>query len=148
VNCTACGITLTPDAACPDTEYQFENALWICFHGGYAMFVDNLEATLPNNTDDRWLRNEDGTYITGTNDEGREIPIDNPNWQPTYIEPRTIYPPSDYEAVICHDCAHDLCHLVPWIEHLLIPYGSHSHRTAWKNAHPEHFGWDYNTAEQ
>lgn len=47
------------------------------------------------------------------------------------------------KAVICHECAHDLCDQIPWIGKLLNPYSSHSHKTEWKDAHPDHWGWDY-----
>jgi len=128
----------------PDTEYAFDNCLWICFHGGYGMFVDNLQATLPNNTEDRWVRGEDGEYKTRTSPNG-VTPIENRNWEPEYNEPRMMQPPADYECVICHDCAHALCAQVPWLERLLEPHRSHAHRTAWKEEHPEHYGWDYDT---
>lgn len=36
-----------------------------------------------------------------------------------------------YRAIICHECAHDLCDKVPWIGRLLDPSNSHSH-SAWK----------------
>lgn len=35
--CYACGKELEADH---DTDYQFDNALWIGFHGGYGMFTD------------------------------------------------------------------------------------------------------------
>lgn len=41
--CAACGLHLTPDHA--DTDYQFDNALWIHFHGGYGMFVESPDFT-------------------------------------------------------------------------------------------------------
>jgi hypothetical protein len=140
---------LVADAGAPDDPptYQFENALWIGFHGGYGMFVDNLEARLPTNTDERWLRNSDrigdfGMFDDYTLDaDGR--PIDDPDWQPRYREERVLPGQPDYETVICHDCAHELCEREPWLKELLRPYGSHAHRTAYHEAHPEHRGWDY-----
>jgi hypothetical protein len=160
--CSSCGTVLVPDNAVPDTKYQFENALWIGFYGGYGMFVDNLNAKLPNNTEDRWLRDEDGEYLVGTEcicvaqDATAPMqfhefkcpcrnPIDNPDWKPTYNEERILDQP-DYEAVLCHDCAHGLCEREPWLFKLINPHGSHAHRTAWKKAHPEHWGWDYDHA--
>ena len=43
-------------------------------------------------------------------------------------------------VVICHDCAHSLCATVPWIDKLLDPQESHSHRVGvdWTG----HTGWD------
>lgn len=121
--CVACGGELSPDNGSEPTSYQFENALWLGFHGGYGMFVDNLGATMPTNTDERWLRDDSGEYRLN---DGQ--PIVNPDWKPTYGEPRVLPGTPDYEAVICHECAHDLCEKVPWIKTLLDPDNSHSHR--------------------
>ena len=146
--------SLSPTTPAPTPTYQFDNALWIGFHGGYGMFVDNLDATHANNTEDRWLRDEDGEYLTepkgvraGSGPLTDRIvwgdrPIENPQWKPTYIEERILDQP-DYEAVLCHDCAHDMCAREPWLALLLNPHGSHAHKTEWKDAHPDHWGWDY-----
>lgn len=169
MKCYACQADLVPDDGAPDdpATYQFDNALWLGFHGGYAMFVDNLEARLPTNTEDRWLRDEDGEYLMGTKcicsvrdrvgaPQAANVgwkyhefecpcrnPIDNLDWEPEYREERVLPGQPDYEAVICHECAHELCATVPWVERLIRPHGSHAHKTAWKEAHPEHWGWDY-----
>ena len=159
-NCTRCGGELIPDDAMPDTPYAFDNALWIAFHGGYGMFVDNLEVRLPTNSEDRWLRDDDGEYLIGTDCicdvqdatvplEFHEFkcpcrnPIDNPDWQPEFTEDRILPGQPDYEAVLCHDCAHGLCEREPWLNKLIDPLRSHAHKTAYQNAHPDHFGWDY-----
>jgi hypothetical protein len=147
MKCYACGVKLVPDNACPDTQYAFDNALWIGLYGGYGMFVDNLEAKLPNNTEDRWLRDEEGEYITITRPDGQLIPIENPLWEPAYNEPRVLDQP-DYEAVICHECAHHLCDTVPWLGKLINPHNSHAHRINWKATHPEHYGWDYDRIDR
>ena len=126
------------------TEYQYEDALWIGFHGGYGMFVDNLEARLPVNTEDRWLRDpKTGEYLTVEDARGGVQPIDNNNWEPEYREERLLPGQPDYEAVICHDCAHKLCDDQPWIAKLLVPYTSHAHRQWYHDLHPDHRGWDY-----
>ena len=142
--CFACAAELTGDSfkGEPPT-YQFDNALWLALFGGYGMFVDNLEAKLPINTDDRWLRDDDGEYLT-IDHNGQVHPIDNPQWVPEFREQRTI-DGADYEAVICHECAHALFDAVPWLKRLIDPHNSHAHRTAWKDAHPDHYGWDYDT---
>jgi len=46
----------------------------------------------------------------------------------------------EYRAIICHECAHELCERVPWIGMLIDPYCSHSH----KQGHnwTKHWGWD------
>lgn len=100
-NCYACDKALEAD---DDTNYQFDNALWVHFEGGYGMFVDEPDQGL----------------VTG-------------------------YTPK-YRVVICHECAHALCKQVPWIERLIEPRSSHSHRTS---DHPRllaegHEGWDLN----
>lgn len=77
MNCLACKAELRPVDGGFETDYQFENALWIGFFGGYAMFVDGIET---------------------------EFGYANP----------TIAGAA-HDAVICHNCAHDLCVKVPWI---------------------------------
>lgn len=39
VHCADCGTALKPEFDY-DTEYQFDNALWVGFSGGYGMFID------------------------------------------------------------------------------------------------------------
>lgn len=41
--CYACEAELTPDGN-RDTDYQFNNALWVSLDGGYGMFVDDVES--------------------------------------------------------------------------------------------------------
>jgi hypothetical protein len=41
IHCSACGCRLA-SVGRQDTEYQFDNAIWISFSGGYGMFVDPL----------------------------------------------------------------------------------------------------------
>lgn len=142
VRCRACDTRLSPDTAAPDTTYAFDNALWIGFHGGYGMFVDNLEVKLPINTEDRWLRKPDGEYETVTDEFGGLHPVDNPDWKPEFREERVLDGHPDYEVVLCHDCAHALCEAVPWINKLIEPLRSHSHREEYMAAHPDHQGWD------
>lgn len=43
MNCYACDAELKPVFADLSTTYQFDNAMWIQIHGGYAMFTDNLD---------------------------------------------------------------------------------------------------------
>jgi hypothetical protein len=45
-----------------------------------------------------------------------------------------------YRVVICHDCAHQLCEKVPWLNRLIKPLDSHAHRVGrdWSG----HEGWD------
>ena len=104
-SCYACNVELTPDGN-RDTDYQFANALWVDFDGGYGMFVDDIDSERPSKH-------------TPYKDQKRD------------------------RAVICHDCAHELCATVPWIERLLNPHNSHSHKTSYHEEHPDHYGWDY-----
>ena len=41
--CYACSTKLTP-VFDEETTYQFDNALWLGFLGGYGMFTDNIRA--------------------------------------------------------------------------------------------------------
>ena len=171
MNCARCGAELTPDSFYRDRHeectYQFDNALWIGFHGGYGMFVDNVDAKFPTNTDERWIRNSDerdefGMYCDfklGTECKcnanpaspmeyhelkcPRRNPVDDPNYVPRFREERTLPGHPDYEAVICHDCAHELCDSEPWIGRLIRPFRSHAHKTEYMDQHPEHWGWDF-----
>ena len=100
--CVACGKNLRnvfssdPGGGLYDNRYQFEDSLWIGFHGGYGMFLDNFNATIAEN----------------------EFMAESPE-ELTYKEERLLPGQPDYEAVICHDCAHELCEKVPWIKSLL-----------------------------
>lgn len=46
----------------------------------------------------------------------------------------------DPSVIICHECAHELCEKVPWIECLLDPFNSHSH--SYDQDWSGHKGWD------
>lgn len=52
----------------------------------------------------------------------------------------------NYTLVFCHDCAHDACDKLPWLNALLKPADSHSHTQEYKESHPDHYGWDYDFA--
>ena len=96
--CTVCEKPLEP-LFDENTAYQFDNALWVGFFGGYSMFVDEI-----GEGDDR-------------------------------------LPGAPYAAaVLCHECAHDLCDQHPWISALVKPQTSHAHsyRKDWTG----HTGWD------
>jgi hypothetical protein len=47
-------------------------------------------------------------------------------------------------AVICHECAHELCEKIPWVDALLNPQRSHSHRSSVCESLilDGHDGWD------
>ena len=144
MNCFSCEAPLVMDPHCRG-DYQYDNALWIGFHGGYGMFVDNLDAIMPNNTEDRWLRDPDGEYTTIDGLDGRPHVIDDPDWIPTFNEPRVLPGTPDYEVVICHDCAHRLWAFM--FEKLIPAADTHAHREEWKKANPGHYGWDYEREE-
>lgn len=44
MKCYACEVELEPEGGFT-TDYQFDNALWIGFHGGYGMFIDTMQRT-------------------------------------------------------------------------------------------------------
>lgn len=104
MNCLSCGEELLPEIANSDTDYQFDNALWVGFFGGYGMFVDDIETEFGHT-------------------------------KPTLAG-------AAHEAVICHDCAHELCKNNPWINQLLKPTLSHAHKREFWEKHPYHEGWD------
>lgn len=51
-------------------------------------------------------------------------------------------------VVICHDCAHEACEKLPWLNRLIDPWASHSHKTSWVEKHPDHWGWDFSRNER
>jgi hypothetical protein len=104
--CIKCHIELV-SCGSPNDEpiYQFDNALWIGFFGGYGMFVDNMT-------------------------DFEETP------------PSKILKSADYEAVLCHECAHEFVDLNPWIKTLFHPLSTHSHTATYLEQNPDHVGWD------
>lgn len=139
MRCFACNDLLIPDHRPEDVEvlvngepnydigfddfYQFDNALWIGFHGGYGMFTDNMEATLP--------------HVLGV-----------PANEATYDVKRKLPGQPDHECVLCHDCAHEACDALPWMKRLIDPWSSHAHTAEYTESHPDHYGWDYSIATQ
>lgn len=52
--CSRCGAELKQALPCDEQEfdgYQLDNALWIGFHGGYSMFIENREFDDDKTTD-------------------------------------------------------------------------------------------------
>lgn len=43
-------------------------------------------------------------------------------------------------VVICHGCAHGMCEALPWLDRLIAPASSHSHRLG--SVPDDHVGWD------
>lgn len=76
---------------------QYNNALIVNMAGGYGMFVDPLPQ--------EWLSKEDRLDTSEWVKKGR---LD------------------ECTAIICHDCAHDLCEKVPWMDSLIEPEYSHA----------------------
>lgn len=107
-NCVNCSKELKAGSINPESNYQFDNALWVGFFGGYGMFVDDIET-----------------------DFGHKKPM---------LEGAAE------EAVLCHDCAHELCEQVPWIKRLLRPEKAHSHSQEFWKTNPDHEGWDRDIA--
>lgn len=106
--CIQCDNKLTPIVDYREETYQFDNALWIGFFGGYGMFVESPE------------------YV---HDDANTIPKE--------------LPVATHEAVLCHDCAHELTETIPWIKDLLNPYISHTHTEAYIAKNPDHEGIDH-----
>lgn len=139
MQCVACKTELEPDSANPDTDYQFDNALWIKFEGGYGMFIDEMSEEMQHAP----RRNEEvepGVFwnVIPVHDEWTEEEIEHYKSETWKIN----------RAVLCHECAHHLCETVPWIADLLTPHNSHSHRSDYRQANPNHFGWDYDMYDE
>lgn len=80
-------------------DYQGDNNLWICFNGGYGMFIESHFFM-----DEEFQKAHD-----------REVGV-----------------------TICHECAHDLCERIPWIDNLINPQHSHSHTNDYVQENPNH----------
>ena len=48
----------------------------------------------------------------------------------------------DYRVFLCHDCAHQACEALPWLDRLIRPLNSHAHTQQFWDANPDHEGWD------
>ena len=174
VPCKACGRPLEAD---DDTTYQFDNALWLTADGGYGMFVESEEfltvsdfwLTVDEDRRVALLRAATRRRILA---EIRRRPYHPRGWrwlvqearEPSDVHPTACPMPLPDEladewrawrernrtdrVVICHECAHDLCDKVPWIKEWLDPHRSHSHRTDYVEAHPDHWGWDYDHRDE
>lgn len=44
-----------------------------------------------------------------------------------FCDPMTEEQFSGLQAIICHECAHALCALMPWMSRIIDPYRSHAH---------------------
>lgn len=148
-HCYACNAVLTSDC---DTNYQFDNALWITLGGGYGMFVESESfmlvgdfwRSLPIQRQRaamvEWLRTEckyDGEINDEMTDGTGGCPMPLPTslrdeWEDWFDIHR------DDRVVICHECAHAACEALPWLARLIDPQGSHSHRISYLEAHPMH----------
>lgn len=53
---------------------------------------------------------------------------------------------ANHTVILCHDCAHDACDSLPWLAALLEPANAHSHTEQYRDANPDHYGWDYDMA--
>lgn len=104
--CYSCGKKLKKEFEDMDTNYRFDNALWIGLHGGYGMFIESKDYN-------------------------------------QYRDTEHVLKNADMEAVICHDCAHDACEKIPWLERLIDTHNSHSHTAEYMKEHPHHYGCDY-----
>ncbi len=119
--CDACGefkmSSVTGDG--DSTTDHLDNALVIAFDGGYGMFIDPI----PHDE-----------HFEGVK-PGAEGGYTMEQWREAAVKAR-----ADYEVIICHECAHDLCDKVPWINKLLEPKSSHAHRAG--SVPDDHVGWD------
>lgn len=121
MKCASCSKELEKVFENDDSNYQYDNALWLGFYGGYGMFVESEE------------------FAEETIVEEAKNSVEEDEKEETYEK---ILPYASYEAVICHECAHKLCEEKPWLNKLLKPETGHAHKVDyWKN-NPDHVGWD------
>ena len=109
--CFKCNKTLDPLAGM-ETDFQFDNALWLGFFGGYGMFVESPRMARENSD-----------------------------------EP-TVIPGASFEAVLCHECAHEFMDTNPWLKRLFEPYSSHAHSSSYMARFSDHYGWDYDKRQE
>ena len=43
---------------------------------------------------------------------------------------------------LCHDCGHEACSLLPWLDQLIQPSVSHAHSAKFWKDNLDHIGWD------
>lgn len=163
--CYACNAALEGLGPERPTTYQFDNALWITLDGGYGMFVESDSFFLYS---DFWatlsvevrkaLHQEIVDEYTAKHPEYKpqdDYPVDIDTPIMGALTPELTLQFRDYveehrehKVVICHDCAHEMCEKLPWMKRLIKPHSSHSHRLSWKEAHPDHWGWDYDADKE
>lgn len=102
----------------PWGEEEVDNGLWVAFCGGYASFTDTTIELIKHHP---------------------ELPVPP---KPEITDDKVCLTCAYQErAVLCHECAHELC---DWLG---IPREEvarwHSHTQVYTDAHPDHFGWDY-----
>lgn len=128
-HCHNCGAYLRYEY--PDGTTEHDNALWISMEGGYGQFIDPM-------VDSFDIREE----VTG-----EQVVIGRPmsaEHQVEYL--RRMW--KLMEVILCHECAHDLCDKFPAFRNKIDPHNSHSHKTAYVEAHPDHWGWDYDYRDE
>lgn len=54
----------------------------------------------------------------------------------------------NHKVFLCHDCAHRACLVLPWLNKLLQPESSHSHRAEFWESNNGHRGWDHPNREK
>lgn len=112
-----------------DNHFEFDNALWIKFSGGYGQFVESDDF---KNWPQEYSKDE---YIFDKTEDGIDI------WPA-----KAFIPGSGIR--ICHECAHELCDKIPWIKELINPHASHAHKVDYIKDNPDHYGWDYDSIKK
>lgn len=143
---------------------ELDNALIITLDGGYGMFVESDSFMLHSEfwtslgeerqraLYDQWLTVEckyeggiaryEQEYPGSLHLEAAPMPL------PESVQDefrQYVYENRHHKVIICHECAHDLCATIPWFNRLIEPHNSHSHNVSYIEAHPEHWGWDYDS---
>lgn len=161
--CYACGEKLRYQHRNDSGDYQFDNNLWLTFDGGYGMFIESDSFMMMHDFwdtlgEDRQralheevtleackrigIKYDPDTQIHDVGIPMMPMPDSVREEFHAYVEKNR-----KHRVNICHECAHDLCSKVPWIEKLLDSHSSHSHRTSYVDANPDHYGWDYDYRE-
>lgn len=84
MQCSACNQSLVPVFPDDQTDYQFDNALWIGFFGGYGMFVEG--AGYIDSADKRKVIEESSYEAVICHDCAHKLCEENP-WISSLIRP-------------------------------------------------------------
>lgn len=119
----------------PDGRWEYDNVLRLSMEGGYGQFTDLMVENM-----------EIQAEVTGA--PRGEIFLD--RHAPTDAQKVEILRRrwALMEIMLCHKCSHKLCDLFPAFANKIQPHSSHSHKMTYVEAHPDHYGWDYDMRKE